>query len=72
MIVTGGSDTTGSPAANLSLSLRRATAVADGLSARGIPVEQLQVAGRGESELQVQTPEGVSERQNRIAEISWR
>ena len=72
MILTGSSDTVGAAASNLDLSLRRALAVADGLSARGIPFDRLQVLGRGESELAVETPEGTPEPRNRMVEISWR
>ncbi|MDW4496466.1 OmpA family protein [Sulfitobacter sp. D35] len=72
MIVAGGADTVGDATSNLNLSLRRATAVADALSARGIPIERLQVLGRGNSELEVDTGENVSERENRVVEISWR
>ena len=72
MIVAGGADKVGDPTANLGLSLQRATAVATALSNRGIPIERLQVLGRGNSELQVATPDGVSEEQNRVVEISWR
>ena len=72
MILTGSSDTVGNAELNLDLSVRRARAVADGLAARGIPVDRLQVLGRGESELAVDTPEGVPEPRNRMVEISWR
>lgn len=72
MIVSGGTDTVGDPAYNLDLSLRRAQAVAAGLAERGIPVERLQVLGRGASELAVDTEEGVDNPDNRVVEISWR
>lgn len=72
MIVAGGADTVGEPGKNLDLSLRRATAVADALTARGIPVERLQVLGRGTSELKVKTGGDVAEPENRVVEISWR
>ncbi len=72
MVVAGGSDTVGSAGRNLELSLRRARSVADGLVARGIPVERLQVLGRGQSELAAPTPDGVPERENRVVEITWR
>lgn len=72
MIVTGGADTTGDPGANLGLSVRRAQAVADGLVARGIPADRLQVLGRGTTELPVATEGGVAEQDNRVVEISWR
>ena len=39
---------------------------------RGIPVGRLQVVGRGNSELEVDTADDVAERENRIAEITWR
>lgn len=72
MVVAGGADKVGDPAVNLSISLQRATAVATALTERGIPIERLQVLGRGNSELQVQTPDGVAEEANRVVEISWR
>lgn len=72
MIVAGGADTVGAPDSNLALSIRRAEAVVDGLVARGIPAERLQLVGRGNSELAVDTDAGVDSRENRIVEISWR
>ena len=72
MVVAGGADKVGDPSQNLSLSLQRASAVASALTNRGIPIERLQVLGRGNSELQVTTPDGVAEEENRIVEISWR
>ena len=72
MIVSGLADTVGRPDRNLALSLKRATAVAEALSARGIPIEGLQVLGRGNSELEVDTNDGVAEPANRVVEITWR
>ena len=72
MIVAGGADKVGDPAVNLNLSLLRATEVATALTERGIPIERLQVLGRGNSELEVNTAEGVPEAENRVVEISWR
>lgn len=72
MIVSGVADTVGDPAKNLNLSLRRAQTVAEGLVNRGIPAARLQVLGRGNSELEVETQTGVAEDDNRIAEITWR
>lgn len=72
MIVAGGADKVGDPSQNLSLSLQRATVVATALTNRGIPIERLQVLGRGNSELQVATADGVAEEENRVVEISWR
>lgn len=72
MIITGSADTVGDPSANLDLSIRRARAVADGLVARGIPIDRLQVLGRGNSELPVPTPDGVPNEDNRSVLINWR
>ncbi|WOI57685.1 OmpA family protein [Palleronia sp. LCG004] len=72
MIVTGSADTVGSASENLDLSIRRARNVADGLVARGIPIERLQVLGRGNSELPVPTDDGVANEENRSVLINWR
>ena len=72
MILTGNADTVGSPRSNLDLSIRRARAVADGLVDRGIPIERLQVLGRGNSELPVTTDTGVPNAENRSVVITWR
>ena len=72
MIVSGVADTVGPPDVNLALSVERAEAVVQGLTDRGIPVGQLQVIGRGNSELEVDTEADVAEPENRIAEITWR
>jgi outer membrane protein OmpA-like peptidoglycan-associated protein len=72
MIVTGGADTVGEAYGNLNLSLDRAQAVVDGLVNRGVPAERLQILGRGVSELAVETGAGVDNRENRVAEITWR
>lgn len=72
MIVSGNADTVGDPNANLDLSIRRARSVADGLVARGIPINRLQVLGRGNSELPIPTPDGTANAQNRSVIINWR
>ena len=72
MILSGNADTVGLPDSNLSLSIRRAQAVADGLVARGIPAQRLQVLGRGNSELVVPTDNGVANPENRSVTINWR
>ncbi|MBU2957912.1 OmpA family protein [Paracoccus sp. 1_MG-2023] len=72
MIVTGSADTVGDASQNLDLSIRRARSVADELVARGIPIERLQILGRGNSELPVPTPDGVANADNRTALINWR
>jgi outer membrane protein OmpA-like peptidoglycan-associated protein len=72
MIVAGGADTVGPPEGNLRLSIERAEAVLDGLVARGIPVDRLQVLGRGNTELAVNTEDEVANSENRVVEITWR
>lgn len=72
MVVSGGSDSTGSAAANLRLSQLRADNVLQGLVARGIPIEHFQVLAKGETEPAVPTPDGTAEARNRRVEISWR
>jgi outer membrane protein OmpA-like peptidoglycan-associated protein len=53
----------------MALSLRRANAVKEQLVREGIPVEQIVVVGRGETQPLVPTPDGVRESQNRRVEI---
>jgi outer membrane protein OmpA-like peptidoglycan-associated protein len=72
MIVSGSTDSTGSPAVNLRLSQQRANKVLQGLVSRGIPVERFQVMAKGETDPLVPTPPGVSEERNRCVEITWR
>ena len=72
MIVAGSTDTLGAPELNLLLSQQRASTVLRGLIARGIPAERFQVVAKGETDLTVATPDGVSEERNRRVEITWR
>jgi outer membrane protein OmpA-like peptidoglycan-associated protein len=72
MVVSGATDSTGSPAANLRLSQQRADNVLQGLIARGIPVERFQILAKGETEPAVPGPEGTPEARNRRVEITWR
>jgi len=67
--VTGHADRSGPEDYNLALSLRRADAVREALIAGGIAPEQITVAGRGEEEPAVPTPDGVREQANRRVEI---
>jgi OmpA-OmpF porin, OOP family len=69
IMVVGHTDTVGSPRYNDALSMRRSAAVKEGLIANGIPGSAISTAGRGESELMVQTGDGVKEPQNRRATI---
>jgi OOP family OmpA-OmpF porin len=66
---TGHADRSGSEDYNMALSLRRADAVREALIAGGIAADAITVAGRGESEPAVPTPDGVREQANRRVEI---
>ena len=66
---TGHTDTSGPEAYNMALSLRRANTVKDALVREGVPATAIAVIGRGESQLLVQTGDGVREPQNRRVEI---
>ena len=72
MIVAGSADTVGSADLNLQLSIRRAQSVAFALADRGIPIERLQVLGRGNSELEVNTANDTPNAENRSVSITWR
>jgi hypothetical protein len=66
---TGHTDTSGSEAYNMALSLRRANAVKNALVQNGVPPQAISVVGRGESNPLVPTGDGVREPQNRRVEI---
>jgi len=63
--VTGYTDRSGSPAYNQRLSVRRARHVAHILAHMGVPWQAMTVAGRGENDNAVPTPDGVREPRNR-------
>jgi OmpA-OmpF porin, OOP family len=63
--VTGYTDTSGSMRYNQRLSVRRARHVAHILAHMGVPWRSMSVAGRGESDLAIPTPDGVREPRNR-------
>lgn len=67
--VTGYTDTSGSAAYNMRLSQRRAVHVAKVLNKMGVPPQAIAVAGRGETDLAVPTPDGVREPRNRRVTI---
>jgi OOP family OmpA-OmpF porin len=67
--VIGHTDTSGSPAYNQTLSVRRAQNVAAALSQAGVPQNAMTVTGVGQNDLKVPTPPGVREPQNRRTEI---
>ena len=66
---TGHTDTSGSEAYNMALSLRRANTVKDSLVQNGVPAQAISVVGRGEAAPLVATGDGVREPQNRRVEI---
>ena len=66
---TGHADRSGSEDYNMALSLRRADSVREALIAGGVSADAITVAGRGESEPAVPTPDGVKEQANRRVEI---
>ena len=67
--VTGHADRAGAEEYNLGLSLRRAEAVENAMTQRGIRADKISIAGRGEAENAVPTPDGVREQANRRVEI---
>jgi outer membrane protein OmpA-like peptidoglycan-associated protein len=69
ILVIGHTDTSGSQSYNLRLSLRRAAAVKAGLAHEGIAPDMIHTEGKGETELMVQTGDGVKEPQNRRATV---
>ena len=72
MVVSGGTDATGSPDLNLRLSVARANAVVRELVERGIPIERFQVVGKGITDPAVPDENGKPEPRNRRAVITWR
>ncbi len=70
ILITGFTDTTGTPAYNLRLSKQRAQAVADAMIAQGIAANRITTKGVGENDLLVPTGDGVAEPQNRRAQIA--
>lgn len=68
----GHTSTKGKPADNDALSLERATTMRRVLMEAGIPGNHFTIAGRGERELLVPTPDGVDEPRNRRVEINVR
>jgi hypothetical protein len=67
---TGHTDTSGPADYNMALSLRRANAVKNALVQNGVPATQINVVGKGETQLLVPTADGVREPQNRRVEIT--
>jgi OmpA-OmpF porin, OOP family len=69
IVITGHTDTVGSPIYNDRLSLRRSNAVKAEMVRQGVSTSSISASGRGETELLVQTADAVKEPQNRRATI---
>lgn len=69
ILITGHTDTVGSNSYNQRLSVRRSNTVRAEMVRQGIPNGAITSTGRGETELLVQTADGVKEPQNRRATI---
>lgn len=68
--IEGHTDTTGSPAVNMSLSQARARKVAEYLQGKfGVAPARLMPVGRGQEALKVQTPDQTSEPRNRRVQV---
>ena len=65
VVVEGHTDTSGAAAHNRQLSQARAQAVADVLARQGVDAARIRTVGLGESDLAVQTGDGVREVKNR-------
>ena len=70
--VSGHTDTTGTTKYNQALSERRAKAVSDYLTRKGVSGDRMTVQGFGETRLAVQTKDGVNEPRNRRVELRQR
>ena len=67
--VVGHTDSSGSTGYNQKLSERRSQTVRNALEALGIPSDNIHTSAKGESELMIETGDGVKEPQNRRATI---
>jgi len=72
IVVIGHTDTVGKQVDNDRLSLARAERVRNTLVGQGLAANRIAVAGRGERELLVRTPDGVAEARNRRVEVNVR
>jgi outer membrane protein OmpA-like peptidoglycan-associated protein len=71
IVATGHTDTSGSAAYNMRLSVRRADAVKGELVRLGVPAASITTIGRGQEDLLVPTKDGVREPQNRRVSIEF-
>jgi outer membrane protein OmpA-like peptidoglycan-associated protein len=72
VIVTGHTDTTGTPASNYELGMKRATMVRTLLGEAGLDLKSVEVVSHGEAVLLVKTPDDTYEPRNRRVEITIR
>ena len=72
VVAIGHTDTTGTPASNVELGLRRANTVRTILVDAGLPASSIAVRSHGEGALLVRTADGVFEPRNRRVEITVR
>lgn len=70
MTVSAGTNSTGSPQANIRLSQLRAYAVFRGLVARGIPADRFQTVAKGVTDPAF--PDNPKDPRNRSAQITWK
>jgi len=70
VMVTGFTDSEGSPAYNQQLSVRRANAVKAALISNGVMPQAITVTGSGESGLLVETPDQTRNEKNRRVQIT--
>ncbi|HZV56258.1 MAG TPA: OmpA family protein, partial [Sphingobium sp.] len=71
VMIAGYTDTSGTPRYNLGLSNRRAEAVKTYMTSKGIAAGSIETKGYGETNLRVQTADGVRELQNRRVEVTY-
>jgi len=70
--VVGHTDSTGSDAYNLALSLRRAETMRSALVAAGVPSDIIEITYHGANNPLIPTPRGVPELRNRRVEVTIR
>jgi OmpA-OmpF porin, OOP family len=71
VMLAGYTDTSGTPRYNLGLSQRRSDAVSAYMASKGVPSGVITTKALGETNLRVQTADGVRELQNRRVEITY-
>lgn len=72
VVVTGHTDSKGTPAGNRALGLKRAGQIADMLKTAGLKTKSLEVASEGERQPLVATPDNTAEPRNRRVEVVLR